>query len=492
MPPLLIAIVLHGAGPYYLDPLFAAGRLPHLQQLIAEGHRRSVESAQPLAAGAWVTMLTGESAGVHGVVDYCDLDARAYDGLAGRFATSDDYRDRTVQSVWSRAGLRIASIYLPMTQPPWPVNGIMISGFPLPDERRPPTYPPDLANALPPLSDRKLFGVRYDRKDLVDGYLRYNLGQLETLTRDACRGGRFDVVLGCLPTPDLAHHYLWRPDDPEALERIYSYYELVDDAIGRVIAEAGDQTTVTVFSDHGGRAAPTRTLGINRWLADAGYLARGQSALSGPGAVAFTNRVVDWMKTHRINHALASRIRGPLRRRVSAMTHNTSFVDWSRTRAYGLDFFCPLAGVEINLRGRQTHGVVPPAEYEGLCAEIRARLEDTTDPDTGARVFARVCRRDELFHGPHLDRFPDVIGVLDDAYDVKPRLHLPIVGPNPGQADYPFMGYHGHEAFFAVRGPGIRAGSIGPASHVIDFAPTLLALSGVTPPASMEGRPFEY
>src|SRR5689334_2828798 len=119
----LFVIVMHGSGRYYLDPLLAAGRLPNVAAVVRDGHQRYFASELPLAAGAWVTMLTGQSIGVHGIFDYIDLDARHYDGMAGRHASSTAYGARTIQSVLSAAGKRVASIYLPMTSPPWPING---------------------------------------------------------------------------------------------------------------------------------------------------------------------------------------------------------------------------------------------------------------------------------------------------------------------------------------------------------------------------------
>jgi predicted AlkP superfamily phosphohydrolase/phosphomutase len=173
------------------------------------------------------------------------------------------------------------------------------------------------------------------------------------------------------------------------------------------------------------------------------------------------------------------------------MTQNTAFVDWSRSRAYGLDFFCPLAGVEINLTGRQAHGLVTRADYEPLRRELVERLSGITDPENGRPVFKRVSLREELFAGEHLDRFPDVVGMLHDDYDVKTQLDRPIVGPNHGEPDYPYPGYHGHDAYFCARGPGIPTGQGEATSTMRDLAPTLLTLAGVVPPAFMEGRPFE-
>ena len=484
----LFVIVMHGSGRYYLDPLIAAGRLPNVAAIARAGHQRYFASELPLAAGAWVTMLTGQSIGVHGVFDYIDFDARHYDGMAGHRASSATYADRTIQSVLSAAGKRVASIYLPMTSPPWPIEGVMISGFPLPDERHPPTYPADLASRLPPFGQDKLLTLQYRQRDRIEAYLQFNLRQIEAVTQKIWRDG-YDVLLTCIPTPDLAHHYFWQPDDPAALEQIYCYYDRVDEVIGRLTAAAGD-ATVVVMSDHGGRAAPERLFGVNAWLAESGYLTRRRSYLAQNATVSAANAGVNWAKRLRLNHMLAGGIRGRLRRRVTSITHNTAFVDWSRTRAYGLDFICPLAGVEINLRNRQQHGIVLAHEYDPLRDELVERMTSLQDATTGKPVFSAVHRREDLFRGDHVDRVPDIIGMLTADYDVKTQLDLPVVGPNAGQWDYPFMGYHGQDAFFAARGAGISRCSSSEMGRMVDVAPTLLHLAGVDIPGWMEGRPF--
>ena len=75
--------------------------------------------------------------------------------------------------------------------------------------------------------------------------------------------------------------------------------------------------------------------------------------------------------------------------------------------------------------------------------------------------------------------------------DVKTQLDRPVLGPNHGEPDYPFLGYHGHDAYFCARGPGIVASVGRTTSTMRDLAPTLLTLAGVAPPAFMEGHPFE-
>ena len=62
----VLAIVMHGSGRYYLEPLLASGRLPNLETIASAGHQRYFQTALPIAAGAWVTLLTGQSVARHG------------------------------------------------------------------------------------------------------------------------------------------------------------------------------------------------------------------------------------------------------------------------------------------------------------------------------------------------------------------------------------------------------------------------------------------
>ena len=230
---------------------------------------------------------------------------------------------------------------------------------------------------------------------------------------------------------------------------------------------------------------------VTRWLAEEGLLQLRSPALDRLGLARATNRLVQTARRFRVHQILRDYLRGTVREGVLALTHNDAFIDFRRTQAYGIEFFYPLLGVEVNLRGRQARGMVSPgADYELLRAQLCERLAALVDPATGAGVCRRVCRREEMFHGPHLDRFPDVVAVLHPDYDGKVQLHREVLAENTLQWEYPFMGYHAQEGMFAAMGPGIAAGRTLPAAGMLDLAPTLLRLLDVQVPASMEGRPF--
>ena len=81
-------------------------------------------------------------------------------------------------------------------------------------------------------------------------------------------------------------------------------------------------------------------------------------------------------------------------------------MDWSKTRAYALG----LNGLYINLKGREAHGAVEPADRDRLVAEIASKLVATTDPRTGARAVTRVFRREEVYRlAGFEDIAPDMI-----------------------------------------------------------------------------------
>src|SRR5262249_56107056 len=72
-------------------------------------------------------------------------------------------------------------------------------------------------------------------------------------------------------------------------------------------------------------------------------------------------------------------------------------VDWSKTRAYAL----ALGQIYVNLKGRESKGIVPPAQYGALRSELAQKFATLRDPDTGGRVVRRVYTRDELYKGPY-------------------------------------------------------------------------------------------
>ena len=245
-----------------------------------------------------------------------------------------------------------------------------------------------------------------------------------------------------------------RHEDPESGQEdlILRTYTWMDEALGQIEAELGEDDTLIVLSDHGFHTF-RRGLRTNSWLLDQGYLALTAGTTPGKGA---------------------------------GVIHGN--IDWSRTRAYAMG----TGQIYINLEGRERDGIVAPEDYESTCREIAVGLEALTDPETGASVVDRVFLRGDVWRGQHVDTTaPDLQLGFADGYQ-SDRSGTALGGVPEGlfgTNEQKWSGDHAAsdpadtEGFLLVNRDGI-SGEV----HIIDIAPTVLSLLGVTPPADYEGR----
>lgn len=503
----VLLIGLDGATFDLIEPWAAAGDLPTLQHLMREGVWGPLRSTlQPLTAPAWVSFMTGANQGRHGIYDFV---RRAEGSYRVEITDASMIGCPTIFDLLSRQGRRVAVLNVPFTFPPWPVNGVMLSGLliSLPGSRI--AYPDSLyAELLAAIGDYIVI-PDYDHRatDPLAHYADALLRSVELRTRAArylLSKERFDLFAVVFTATDLAAHVFWAAmeGDPAAdlrfRDAIRRVYRQVDAALAELLDGLDDETTVMVMSDHGsGRFK--KGVQLNAWLAEAGLLHPrptrrvGWRSMSGSflqSALRGYRRLFSTRARARMRRWLGHRVAVVKRHLESSLT--TQAIDWSKTRAYALG-----AGgnIFINLRGREPHGIVNPgAEYERVRQDIVAGLEGLCDPETGERVVARVHRREELYTGPYVDRAPDlVVEWRDYGYWGRDR-----VTPGTRQlfqvertwefSDLPLSGSHRLDGILIAYGAGIRKGARIQGARIIDLAPTILHLFGIAPPAFMDGR----
>ncbi|MBW3534258.1 MAG: alkaline phosphatase family protein [Gemmatimonadetes bacterium] len=273
---------------------------------------------------------------------------------------------------------------------------------------------------------------------------------------------RFDEgLLFCVfDTPDRIQHMFWRfreADHPANAEHghdprwervIEDHYRVCDEAVGEALEAADGDTLVLVVSDHGFRGF-RREVHLNRWLHREGLLALREDA--SPGAA------------------------GDL----------LEGVDWERTRAYALG----LAGVYLNVRGREARGVVDPGEAGDLARRLAAGLTGLSDPERGAVAVRSARVREDVYRGPYVDEAPDVVVGCADGYRVSAATALGGV-PEATFSDNRKR-WSGDHVMDPELVPGVLYASVplaaGPAD-LVDVAPTILAALGVPVSDDMEGR----
>ena len=137
-----------GATWRFIRPLVDRGEMPNFQRLMEKGSYGELMSTIPFqSAAAWVTFMTGQNSGEHGVYMFQDYDALSY-SYVGRTANSRYFSGQTIFAIVGQMGGTVAAIRVPMTYPAWHVNGIMVSGFPLPGDTTEAFFPPELQNEL--------------------------------------------------------------------------------------------------------------------------------------------------------------------------------------------------------------------------------------------------------------------------------------------------------------------------------------------------------
>src|SRR5262249_22331757 len=179
--------------------------------------------------------------------------------------------------------------------------------------------------------------------------------------------------------------------------KLRDIYAAVDAAMAEIIKECGDDTTVFVISGDG--VAPNHCAWqlLPQVLSRSGFASAPPATNSGNGhsRKSFLDRVRDGVPA-RTRSEIQSRLPWQLRHWL-ALRLAAANMDWSRTRAFTLP--ADLEGcIRINLRGREPQGIVEPgSQYEDVCAELVAVLEELVNPATGRRAVREVCRIDRLF-----------------------------------------------------------------------------------------------
>ena len=270
------------------------------------------------------------------------------------------------------------------------------------------------------------------------------------------------------------------------------YFQKVDESIARILERTDENTLVIILSDHGMGAAHNFVV-LNNWLLQTGLL---QLKRDLPTRV--KKLLFDTGFTLRNVHRIANRL-GLAKHAEYKLGYFTdalmkyfflSFrnVDWSRSKAYS--FGRHVGAIYINVKGREPQGSVEPgAEYERVRDEIIEKAREFRDPRDGRRIIDRIVKREELWHGAHLDEAPDLVMLPKEPTDIF--FGLADFGSNQlMDRVYRYSGMHRNDGLLFMRGPMIRKGHAITGAGIVDMAPTILYAMGLPVARDMDGKPL--
>ncbi len=284
---------------------------------------------------------------------------------------------------------------------------------------------------------------------------------------------------------DRMQHFYWGegPLDHPSWGPLLELYQLLDAHLARLIAQAGPDTNVILLSDHGFGPANTPHDALVSLLQQGGWLRRLPPRRASHGPLLSLGRRY---LPRRLQYQLA--LAFPAWRQRAAREDQYANVDWAATRAFVGGYG---SRVNINLRGRERYGSVPPEAHDALCEEVRAFLLTLSDPDTGQSVVREVVRGDEVYAGPHAERAADLLINWDRqalGRGLRGQIHGEVVTAFNQKANARWRGIHYSEGIFVAWGPDIRPGVTPQRVTQYDVAPTLLYLQGQPIPDDLDGR----
>ena len=283
-------------------------------------------------------------------------------------------------------------------------------------------------------------------------------GEREAMFESALERTKKGVVACVFDTPDRVQHMFYRYLEPEhpahaangnSFERykgtIEDLYKRMDGIVGKAMRHVDGRTVLFVLSDHGFKSFQ-RGVNLNAWLRQEGYLAADGDARS------------------------EGYLRG---------------IDWSRTKAYSFG----LAGIYLNVKGREANGIVRRAAANALCEEIAGKLTGLRDEERDAIAVHRAYPKADVYSGPYVEAAPDVVVGYSPGYRSSwgvalGKLSGPVFEDN-------LKAWSGDHCVDPPLIPGVvfcNRDFAAPDPGIEDMAPTALRLFGFEPPPHMDGH----
>ncbi len=493
--PRFILFGIDGATFDIIQPAVAAGKLPHIGRLMEQGSWRVLRSViPPMTAPAWTTIMTGMNPGKHGVFEFHTLKDNSYNT---RLVSSVDRKVLAIWDLLNRSGLSVGVLNVPMTYPPDPVQGWMISGMMgALDFGEATCSPPQLAQTVRALArDYPMGPARKNaRGEYAFAALGKQIASRRLVTMQLLRECPVDVLILVCNYTDHVQHWFWRDrsyttSEGEHIEDMIVYaYQAADEFLGELLEFCGDQATTFIVSDHG--AGPTEEhLNMDRFLLETGL------ATLKPGAGNSDHQRFTFLE--RIRNLTPQWLRQKLpaewfvRARSFFRQQKLSRTDWAQTAAFNIGTY---PGWRLNVRGREPQGSIAPEDYDVRRQEMRSFIEDYHHPGSGERVF-EVFTRDELYHGPYVDAAPDLVGIVGQG-----KIHLAEF-PVPASASvfigseemdkiapHSRTGSHRMEGVLIAAGPDIGAQPLATEAQLVDIVPTILYALGLPIPDYCDGQ----
>lgn len=528
-----IVLVAIDAGERGLIRQWAGdGTLPVIRGLLSQALVGETTSVEGFYEGAtWPCFYTGSNPARLGFHRLSQIRPGSYE--FHRCYPHEHIRQRPFWEAAAGAGRRVAVLDVPLAGISEGLNGIQtvewgshdaVYGFQ--------TWPPDLrSEVLTRFGTHPLRGPCDSRGRTLRGFRRFGdrlvLGveRKTEMTLQLLRREPWDLFIQVFTEAHCAGHQCWHLHDPSHPDHDLSaavrvgdplrdVYRAIDTAIGRLLEQVDDETSVILLAGHGmGHNVGAdflleeilERLGLLERVPDGGPTGAGRVPPGrwAPAAVRAVWRSLPSTAQRALRpalsslHALATRAPQP-----GAAPQLSPTIDLTRSSCFPHPNGGLVSGIRVNLAGREPAGIVAPGqELESLCRRLADDLLSLVHTGTGMPMVRRVLRTVDLFQGERLAELPDLLVEWNDQILVGSRMHgnhpsshvrlvSDKVGTIEGDYSYCRTGDHRPGGLFAITGPDITPNALDRTVSLLDFAPTFLRWAGL-PHDGLDGKAIE-
>jgi predicted AlkP superfamily phosphohydrolase/phosphomutase len=369
----MVIIGLDGMPYRLIKDLAESGVMSNTRTIIENGVFSQMESSIPdISSVAWSSIITGTNPGQHGIFGFTDVPERTYR------LSFPNFSDLKTLPFWDHAGNgRAIVINVPFTYPARSLDGVLIAGFVALDLKRA-TYPTSL---IPKLND---MGYRIDvdsskahqsldlfLKDL-DKTLKARIAAYRYLWDEE----NWQTFMLVFTGTDRLAHFLWNAYEDKSHKyhsAFLDHLHQIDEAVGEITNRLNGTDSLIMLSDHGFELSQS-DIYVNFFLMQEGFL----------------------------------KFRDNPPRSLADIDQDT--------KAFALD----PARIYINLEGKYPKGSVKPEDKEAIISELETCF-NSLEID-GKKAIKRICRKEEIYQGPHLGHAPDLVLLGNKGFDFKSGL----------------------------------------------------------------------
>jgi predicted AlkP superfamily phosphohydrolase/phosphomutase len=438
----------------------------------------------PHTAASWTSMLTGTNPGKHGIFYFKDVQSN-------KVVSSLDVEAPYIWELIGSQNKRSIVLNVPLTYPVREINGILISGVHANKAEKASVYPESLIPRIENEYKFDLQGVNlfYSFSKDPNAACARLLDDEESRVSLFCellQENSWDFACIVLTSLDRIQHYAWglKSETQPLSEFVARTYYRMDQLVGRILETANsfEDCTALLTSDHGFQDK-VGAININTILAQAGLL---------------TPKVLTDKFESKITHFGLNTLAPKMPKKIAEFLIRTALrltpifpgllsgsnrfdvppIDYSRTKAYAYSY----GMVTLNIKGRNTYGVVDPAEKQSVMKTVTQALsaaQFSSNPTERLTIIDSMS----YYSGSKTDKGPDLlIKPLEDYY------FSCNVGPTV--VDLKTDGEHSSAAIIGAIGNQIKPNEKIANPQVWDVGASILSLLGFDLPKEIDGKPL--